>query len=210
MRPSTMRSTSSLNAWNSESPDGGGSSRQPACGWLASERAANRPPAPRRTWSQRRPDGVDALEAERSRRHRDPNVLAGDRDRGGGVAPLVRVDESLEQRAVPRRSARGVPHSDAARREVVLHRGAGALQRAVGRGDAGIQQLRRFVRRPAQHVRERARHAGEAAALASPRRTRARSSPGRPTMASGCSSPARFRRATDRGTAAATAPRRTT
>ena len=61
------------------------------------------------------------------------------------------VDELLQQRLVLRAERRGGPFGTP-RREVLLHGAAGALQRAVRRGDAGAEQSGRLVGGPAEDV----------------------------------------------------------
>ena len=133
----------------------------------------------------------------------------GDGDRGRRVAALVGVDEPLQQLPLLGARLRGRP-LEAVRRQVLLHRRPRSLQRAVGRGDAGVEDRRRLGRRLPEHVAQDQRrplprrqdlHRGQERQLDRlPGDDRGvRLLVGRP----------RSRRADGRGTAAATGPRRT-
>ena len=106
----------------------------------------------------------------------DAHVLAQQRGHGGGVAALVRVHVAPQELALLRRGlARRRPREAPGRRS--LERRARPLQRAVGRGDARLEQRRRS-RAPTSRARRAgsARPAGAAAAAGSPPGTPARSS----------------------------------
>ena len=93
------------------------------------------------------------------RRHREARVLArASRPAPSHVAALVRLDVAPQQRPLGRRRRRLLAaHVGAARGQVLLQRRARALQRAVDRRDARLEQ-----RRPSPSPTSRARRAGSA------------------------------------------------
>ena len=99
----------------------------------------------------KRGDLFDALEPERIGRHRDPQVLRGDRDGRGGIASLVRVDEALEERLFLSGRCCGRPFR-APRRQVLFHRRSRPLDSAVRGGDARLEKRGCLARRPAEDV----------------------------------------------------------
>ena len=96
-------------------------------------------------------DDGETLEGDGSGRHRDAQVVRRDRHRGLGIAPLVRVDEPVEELPFLRVRRRGRP-VEAMLREVLLHGGARPLHCAVGRGDARLEECGGLRGRPAEHV----------------------------------------------------------
>jgi hypothetical protein len=87
------------------------------------------------------------------RRHRHANVVGEQRDRGLGVAALMGLDEALEQLALGiAELAGGGPVLAPARRQVLAQGRPGALQRAVHRRDADLEQLGDLARRPVEHL----------------------------------------------------------
>ena len=112
----------------------------------------------------------------------------GDGHGGRGVAPLVGVDEPLEQRSAPRRSA---PRPTTPR---AAPGGAPASSRAPAAARCSPRRRSSRAATPSRPPASRARpgrsapRAGAAAGPAWPRGTRARSSPARRPRASGCSS----------------------
>ena len=94
-------------------------------------------------------DVVAAGQPQVERRHRLDRVLADQRGQRLHVVALERLDVAIQQLALGRldRGSR-VGHGDLSR----LDRRAGALQRAVDRGDAGVEQLGGLAGLPAQHL----------------------------------------------------------
>src|SRR5438105_3538722 len=71
-------------------------------------------------------DLLEAIEMKRLRRHRDPDVLSRDGERGCSIASFVCVDEPLQQLAFLDTGLSGRPLC-ASGRQVLLHGGASAL-----------------------------------------------------------------------------------
>jgi hypothetical protein len=96
-------------------------------------------------------DRVEPIEPHQVRRHRDSDVLGGDRQGSRGVTTLVGIDEPGEQGPLLLgRHARGPLCAPC--RQVRLHRRPSPLERAVRRGDARLEQGCRLAGPPAQHV----------------------------------------------------------